>query len=47
MVAREAFNPDIRPDADDSPLVAAAGVLLPEADNVIYPYFKNHRAIVS
>jgi hypothetical protein len=33
-LALEAFNPDISPQSDHLPLIAAAGVLLLEADDI-------------
>ena len=38
----ETFNADIRPQPDDSPLIAAAGVRLLQAYYVIEVYFRDH-----
>ena len=42
VLALEAFNADVRAQPYYLPFVAAAGVLLLEADNVTKFYFHNH-----
>src|SRR5437868_2171758 len=42
MLALEAAQTDVRPEADDAPFVAAAGMGLPQADDILQTKFDDH-----
>ena len=44
-LALEALNPDISPEPDYLPVIAATGVLFLEADHIPQPYLHNHASL--
>jgi len=42
VLAFEAFNPDISTESDYLPFIAAAGMLLLQADDITQLYFHDH-----